>query len=245
MYPRCISQDILEGLFGTIRELRGDSSTLESYSHTLNNEERERAKNVQQKPEDSAGLSIEYIDIPEETSPIRTEWLESNNKAEILKRYYDRFVKPIVGKEQQLSNIIFTDIGKPKIMPGNQLRKAIKHQRLRYEKIPRTEPIEWNFLDTKVKGPILGFNPEEYGIESLTLEKKSTQNYNNINSDHIVTITESVDSSNMYDERSLEKKKHDSEHGEKKRKHKKDGEHKRDKDGEHKKKKRKKHVFAA
>jgi len=25
--PRCISQDMLEGLFGTIRELGGDSST--------------------------------------------------------------------------------------------------------------------------------------------------------------------------------------------------------------------------
>ncbi|RHZ89750.1 hypothetical protein Glove_11g56 [Diversispora epigaea] len=214
---------------------------ISKHFHYISSEE--KAKNVQQKPEDSAGLSIEYIDIPEETSPIRTEWLESNNKAEILKRYYDRFVKPIVGKEQQLSNIIFTDIpGKPKIMPGNQLRKAIKHQRLRYEKIPRAEPIEWNFFDTKVKGPILGFNPEEYGMESLTLEKKPTQNYNN--NDHVVTITES-DSSNIYDERSLEKKKkkkhkHDSEHGEKKRKHKKDGEHKRDKDGEHKKKKRKK-----
>ncbi|GBC15622.2 hypothetical protein GLOIN_2v1776914 [Rhizophagus irregularis DAOM 181602=DAOM 197198] len=35
---RCISQDILEGLFGVIRELGGDSSTqtLKSYGHTLN-----------------------------------------------------------------------------------------------------------------------------------------------------------------------------------------------------------------
>src|SRR5271165_826398 len=36
--PRRISQDMLEGLFGTIRELGGDSSTqtLKSYGHTLN-----------------------------------------------------------------------------------------------------------------------------------------------------------------------------------------------------------------
>ena len=36
--PRRISQDMLEGLFGTIRELGGDSSTqtLKSYGHALN-----------------------------------------------------------------------------------------------------------------------------------------------------------------------------------------------------------------
>src|SRR4051812_28636775 len=36
--PCCISQDMLEGLFGTIRELGGDSSTqtLKSYRHALN-----------------------------------------------------------------------------------------------------------------------------------------------------------------------------------------------------------------
>jgi len=36
--PRRISQDMLEGLFGTIRELGGDSSTqtLKSYGYTLN-----------------------------------------------------------------------------------------------------------------------------------------------------------------------------------------------------------------
>ena len=36
--PRHISQDMLEGLFGTIRELGGDSSThtLKSYGHALN-----------------------------------------------------------------------------------------------------------------------------------------------------------------------------------------------------------------
>lgn len=36
--PRRVSQDILEGLFGTIRELGGDSSTqtLKSYGHALN-----------------------------------------------------------------------------------------------------------------------------------------------------------------------------------------------------------------
>ena len=36
--PRRISQDMLEGLFGTIRELGGDSSTqtLKSYEHALN-----------------------------------------------------------------------------------------------------------------------------------------------------------------------------------------------------------------
>jgi hypothetical protein len=36
--PKCISQDMLEGLFGIIRELGGDSSTqtLKSYGHALN-----------------------------------------------------------------------------------------------------------------------------------------------------------------------------------------------------------------
>jgi hypothetical protein len=36
--PRRISQDMLEGLFGTIREIGGDSSThtLKSYGHALN-----------------------------------------------------------------------------------------------------------------------------------------------------------------------------------------------------------------
>jgi hypothetical protein len=36
--PRRVSQDMLEGLFGTIRELGGDSSTqtLKSYGHALN-----------------------------------------------------------------------------------------------------------------------------------------------------------------------------------------------------------------
>ena len=36
--PRRISQDMLEGLFGTIRKLGGDSSTqtLKSYEHALN-----------------------------------------------------------------------------------------------------------------------------------------------------------------------------------------------------------------
>ena len=36
--PRRISQDMLEGLFGTIRKLGGDSSTqtLKSYGHVLN-----------------------------------------------------------------------------------------------------------------------------------------------------------------------------------------------------------------
>jgi hypothetical protein len=36
--PRHVSQDMLEGLFGTIRELGGDSSTqtLKSYGHALN-----------------------------------------------------------------------------------------------------------------------------------------------------------------------------------------------------------------
>ena len=36
--PRKVSQDMLEGLFGTIRQLRGDSSTqsLKGYGHALN-----------------------------------------------------------------------------------------------------------------------------------------------------------------------------------------------------------------
>src|SRR3954471_12388216 len=36
--PRRVSQDMLEGLFGTIREFGGDSSTqtLKSYGHALN-----------------------------------------------------------------------------------------------------------------------------------------------------------------------------------------------------------------
>ncbi|CAG8440567.1 13247_t:CDS:2 [Cetraspora pellucida] len=186
--------------------------------------------------------SVEYMDIPElESSPIRTEWLESNNKSELLNKYYKNYVQPFKekGTEKEFCASIEDPVRKQRIFPGYQFRSVIANQRtwnVKYprERFPLDHKIYDQFLDSFSIGSITDFNPEDYGLVSSDVSTTKS------------TVSETTDhqlingSERSHEKKKKKKHKHDSEHKEKKQKHKREKEHKKDKDGEHKKKKRKK-----
>ncbi|CAG8478637.1 3058_t:CDS:2 [Racocetra fulgida] len=123
------------------------------------------------------------MDIPElENSPIRTEWLESNNKSELLNKYYKNYVQPVKekGTEKEFCASIEDPVRKQKIFPGYQFRNVIANQRTWNVKFPRERfPLDHKiydqFLDSFSIGSIADFNPEDYGLVSSDMSAtKST-----------------------------------------------------------------------
>ncbi|CAG8448123.1 7473_t:CDS:2 [Scutellospora calospora] len=161
--------------------------------------------------------SVEYIDMPElESSPIRTEWLDSNNKTELLNKYYKNYVQPFKEKSTEMEYFISNDpVRKQRIFPSDQLRKVIANQRMWNVKYPRERfPLDNNiydrFLDTFSRGSITDFNPEDYGLvpsDISTIKSTST------NDQEIRILPETTDHQSINgSERSHEKKKEKDEH---------------------------------
>ncbi|CAG8562444.1 6919_t:CDS:2, partial [Dentiscutata erythropus] len=137
-------------------------------------------------PPEGKSQSSEYMDIPErENSPLRTEWLESNNKAGLLNKYYKSYVRPFKEKGEKSTEMDFytsieDPVRKQRIYPSYQFRDVIAKQRTWNVKYPReTYPLDPKaydgFLDTFSKGSIADFNPEDYGlVASNMIITKST-----------------------------------------------------------------------
>ncbi|CAG8751058.1 34014_t:CDS:2 [Gigaspora margarita] len=127
--------------------------------------------------------SVEYMDITEpENSPLRSEWLESSNKAELLNKYYKNYVQPFKEKGEKSTEMDFcTSIDDPvRKQRSYQFRDVIAKQRTWNVKYPRESyPLNRNiydrFLDSFSKGSITDFNPEDYGLVASNLRTtKST-----------------------------------------------------------------------
>ncbi|RIB26765.1 hypothetical protein C2G38_182803 [Gigaspora rosea] len=109
--------------------------------------------------------SVEYMDITElENSPLRSEWLESSNKAELLNKYYKNYVQPFKEKGEKSTEMDFCTsnddpVRKQRIYPSYQFRDVIAKQRTWNVKYPRERfPLDPNiydrFLDSFSKGSI-------------------------------------------------------------------------------------------